>query len=219
MQRPRPVTVGRLLQHFGHHAPFSYFFLGLRNANILHDLLIRIKSGDESALEEIYRTHRKPFIAWMQSKFQCSEEVAIELIQASVVILYDNIYTGTLSELTGSLRTYLFGIGRNKWREYNRYRKRMNPHDAFDHFALIDPEDDHANEDRTSEVELLAKALRKLGDPCKSMLEAFYYQKLSMEEICLKLGYKNTDTAKNIKYKCLQRLRRIFRNTRLAVGQ
>jgi hypothetical protein len=36
-----------------------------------------------------------------------------------------------------------------------------------------------------------------------------YYHNCSIEDITKKFGYKNADTAKNQKYKCMQRLKKI----------
>ena len=53
-------------------------------------------------------------------------------------------------------------------------------------------------------------AISKLGEPCKSLIEAFYLQKKNMQEIADDFGYTNADNAKNQKYKCLMRLKKIF---------
>ncbi|MBK6498767.1 MAG: hypothetical protein IPG00_11645 [Saprospiraceae bacterium] len=53
-------------------------------------------------------------------------------------------------------------------------------------------------------------ALFKLGEPCKSLLELSYYQQMKLDDITLLLGYKNNDTTKNLKYKCMKRLQKIF---------
>lgn len=53
-------------------------------------------------------------------------------------------------------------------------------------------------------------ALEMLGDPCRSLLHLYYYQNLNMEDITTLLGYKNTDTTKNQKYKCLKRLQNLY---------
>ena len=53
-------------------------------------------------------------------------------------------------------------------------------------------------------------ALKKLGEPCKSILEAYYIQKKSMPEIAESFGYTNADNAKTQKYKCLIRLKKLF---------
>ena len=54
------------------------------------------------------------------------------------------------------------------------------------------------------------RALNSLGEPCKSLLEAFYMEKKSMDQIALIFGYTNADNAKNQKYKCLMRLKKLF---------
>jgi hypothetical protein len=57
---------------------------------------------------------------------------------------------------------------------------------------------------------MMEKALASIGEPCKSLLEAFYLQKRNMSEIAGNFGYTNADNAKNQKYKCLMRLKKLF---------
>jgi hypothetical protein len=47
-----------------------------------------------------------------------------------------------------------------------------------------------------------------LGDPCKELLECFYYKNLSWSEIASRLGYSSAASARNQKYKCLERIRK-----------
>jgi hypothetical protein len=54
------------------------------------------------------------------------------------------------------------------------------------------------------------KAIQGLGEPCKSLLEAFYLQKMNMQEIAGSFRYTNAENAKTQKYKCLMRLKKIF---------
>ena len=53
-------------------------------------------------------------------------------------------------------------------------------------------------------------SMNGLGEPCRTILEDYYVNKLSMMEICEKFGYTNADNAKNQKYKCLMRLKKMF---------
>jgi DNA-directed RNA polymerase specialized sigma24 family protein len=72
-------------------------------------------------------------------------------------------------------------------------------------------EDDiEAQDQRNREFQVMEKALAGLGEPCKSLLEAFYLQKKNMNEIAGSFGYTNPENAKNQKYKCLMRLRKLF---------
>jgi hypothetical protein len=63
---------------------------------------------------------------------------------------------------------------------------------------------------RDAEFEMMRKAIVSLGEPCKSLLEAFYLQKKNMQEIAVSFGYTNAENAKTQKYKCLIRLKKIF---------
>ncbi len=55
----------------------------------------------------------------------------------------------------------------------------------------------------------VVRGLDKLGEPGRTILELYYYHGKSMEEIAKMLHYKNSATAKNLKYKCLLRLKKI----------
>ena len=66
------------------------------------------------------------------------------------------------------------------------------------------------NDKGWSTFEIMEKALISLGEPCKSLLEAYYLQKQNMQVIAANFGYTNADNAKNQKYKCLMRLKKIF---------
>ena len=72
-------------------------------------------------------------------------------------------------------------------------------------------EDDlEMHERRNAEFNMMDRALNSLGEPCKSLLEAYYIQKKGMAEIASLFGYTNADNAKNQKYKCLMRLKKLF---------
>jgi hypothetical protein len=71
-------------------------------------------------------------------------------------------------------------------------------------------EDLEVHERRNAELGLWKGRWDSLGEPCKSLLEAFYIEKKSMDQIALTFGYTNADNAKNQKYKCLMRLKKLF---------
>jgi DNA-directed RNA polymerase specialized sigma24 family protein len=71
-------------------------------------------------------------------------------------------------------------------------------------------EDIEFHEKRNADFAIMERALGSLGEPCKSLLEAYYLQKKDMSEIASIFGYTNADNAKNQKYKCLIRLKKLF---------
>ena len=63
---------------------------------------------------------------------------------------------------------------------------------------------------KENQYQAMHTALESLGEPCRSILKDFYMHSQSMEEITEKFGYTNADNAKNQKYKCLKRLKKVF---------
>ncbi|MTI23147.1 sigma-70 family RNA polymerase sigma factor [Fulvivirga sp. RKSG066] len=68
------------------------------------------------------------------------------------------------------------------------------------------------------QLENMENCLISLGHPCSEILKLFYYERKNMEEISINLGYKNADTVKNQKYKCLQRLRKLMKERRITTA-
>jgi hypothetical protein len=71
-------------------------------------------------------------------------------------------------------------------------------------------EDLEAHDKLNNQYGIMKTAMGKIGEPCKSLLEAFYVHQKSMQEISSFFGYTNADNAKTQKYKCLMRLKKLF---------
>jgi len=168
-----------------------------------------IRSGNKQALENIYTLYRRGFIEWTTKSYGISTDQALDIYQQTILVFYENIQSGKLSGVQSSIRTYLFAIGKNKVHELYRYQGRIrnsdHPLPDYEETTVDDPE---GNERL---LELSKACLSKLGDPCKRILESYYYHRKSMQEIAAELGYKNEQTAKNQKYKCMLRLREMFK--------
>jgi RNA polymerase sigma factor (sigma-70 family) len=172
------------------------------------EVIARIKAGHEEDLDEIYRKYRKEFLLWVTRTYHCSEEDGKDIFQSTVIIFFESIIKGKLTELKSSIKTYLFAIGKNKILELSRTQNKEVMIEAVnenEHFYL--PKEPEEGLENFKKVE---KCLETLGDPCKTILQLYYYQKLSITQITEKLNYKNDDTSKNLKYKCLQRLKKIY---------
>lgn len=171
----------------------------------MSSLIELIRTNRSEALAKLYQEFRVEYISWAMKIFGCTREEAKDSYQNAIVILYENIVAGKLTELNSTAKTYLFAIGKNKLRELKRHEQTQEPLDVnvdlpVEETEVLDP----------VAVNLAVASLEKLGEPCKALLQEFYYHKSTMVHIMEKLGYKNEDTAKTQKYKCLLRLRKIF---------
>jgi RNA polymerase sigma-70 factor (ECF subfamily) len=184
------------------------------------ELLHLVRSGDPSGLSFVYEKYRKEYVNWIRRFSSCDIEQACEFYQGTMLIFYENVMNGKLTELQSSLKTYLFGVGKNL--VMHEYRKNMRSEKIKAEYILQSHIADTAQEMAAEEMDLqlVHRCFERIGDPCHKLLELFYFNQRSMEEISAELGYKNPETTKNQKYKCMERLRKLVEDekpTRLRV--
>ncbi len=172
------------------------------------ELLKGLAINDKKAVESIYRENYNTIQTLVINNNGNSDD-AKDLFQEAMIVLYEKAKTGQF-ELNCQLKTYLYSVCRRLWlkrlQQVNRYSGEL---DNVNEVVPVE-EDLEEHERRNEEFRLMEKAITNLGEPCKSLIEAFYIQKRNMQEIASSFGYTNADNAKNQKYKCLMRLKKIF---------
>jgi RNA polymerase sigma factor (sigma-70 family) len=167
-----------------------------------------IKTNDVKSLEGLYKAHYSMILRFVQNN-NGTEQEAKDIYQEAIIVLYENIKDGKF-ELACKIKTYLYSICRRLWlkrlTEKRKYGEPLQESYEFIDVSLEMP----AIEEKEMQFAHMTAALQKLGEPCKMLLEDFYINALSMVSISEKFGYTNPDNAKNQKYKCLMRLKKIF---------
>lgn len=171
-------------------------------------LLRGLAEGDRRIIETIYKDHYN-MIQSLIINNNGSADDAKDIFQEALIVLYEKVRSGSF-ELNCQLKTYLYSVSKRLWLKRLSNSSRMSP--ATDDLEPTVPVDDEleAHEKRDAEFEMMEKAIGSLGEPCKSLLEAYYLKKQNMQVIAASFGYTNADNAKNQKYKCLMRLKKIF---------
>lgn len=177
------------------------------------ELLAGLANGSDEVLNQLYRRYF-PMVLHFITTNNGSEDDAKDIYQEAIVVLYEKVRGGSL-ELYCQLKTYIYSVSRRLWlkqlAQRNRYMVRDIETPAGEDFAGQQLDDDFIDhEERDRQFNLMADSLARLGEPCRTLLEDFYIQHLSMQEITEKFGYTNADNAKTQKYKCLMRLKRLF---------
>ncbi len=171
-----------------------------------------LKLGNDAVIRSIYKKNY-PAILRMVLNNNGTEPEAKDIFQESVIVLYQNALKEEFS-LRCSLQTYLYSVAHKLWLKQllkTRNLYRLNPENENQEKNILDVSQDmdfHFKQEEN--FEKLRESQNMLGEPCKSLLEDFYIAHLGMTEIADRYGYSNADTAKNQKYKCLQRLKKIF---------
>jgi RNA polymerase sigma factor (sigma-70 family) len=171
-------------------------------------LLEGLAKNERLAIETLYRQHYK-MVQSLIINNQGTIDDARDVFQEAMIVLYEKAKSGSF-ELHCQIKTYVYSVSRRLWLKRLQQLQKFVPNiNGMDDVVPVE-EEVEAAEKRNVDYHLMEKAMMNLGEPCKSLLEAFYVQKKNMTEIAGNFGYTNADNAKNQKYKCLMRLKKIF---------
>lgn len=171
-------------------------------------ILDLIRSGDEEALVLLYESNRRQVTALVTRNHGTADD-ANDVLQDAVIVLWERVRQGRY-EVRAKLNTFVFATARNIWlRQLARRRREMPMDMQHDTTAVEDPSPlEEMIETETGQR--IARALVRLGEPCKTLLTLFYWEEASMQLIAGRLGFANAETAKSKKYQCKQALRKLL---------
>jgi RNA polymerase sigma factor (sigma-70 family) len=171
-------------------------------------LLEGLALSDKKAVETIYRSNFN-LVQSLVINNNGSVDDAKDIFQEVMIVLYEKARSGDF-ELNCQIRTFVYSVSRRLWLKRLQQQNRFTSSgDSIEPVVPIE-EDIEEHDRRNIEFDMMENAISHLGEPCKSLIEAYYLQKQTMQEIAARFGYTNADNAKNQKYKCLMRLKKIF---------
>ena len=122
---------------------------------------------------------------------------AQDIFQDALVVIFRNVHHEKF-ELKASIKTYLLAIVKNCWLQELRQRKKIPVGVVNDDIAVMDASDEAG-------FNIAEAAFNLLGEKCRQLLILFYFKKQSFKEIAASLSFVDEKTAKNKKYRCLQK--------------
>ncbi|HEY8388556.1 MAG TPA: sigma-70 family RNA polymerase sigma factor [Parasegetibacter sp.] len=180
-------------------------------------LLMGLAANDEKAVKSIYKQYYN-MVQTMILNNSGSADDARDVFQETIMVLYEKVKTGRF-ELNSLLKTYLYSVARRIWLKKLQLASKQNNSIEFTDEPL--ESDDELEMHRRKEMDFMRMelAMKNLGEPCRRLLEAYYVHQQNMVEIARNFGYTNADNAKNQKYKCLMRLKKIFFSRYIKTGE
>ena len=167
-------------------------------------VITSILNNDNKAIESYYHSHRSHFISWAQLNYNISLSDCQDVYQEVMIILVTKIQNKQITKITSSLKTLLFGIGKQLIRNrvkliYNKgvreekyYRKVIN---------------EQVNNEPDDRFVIIMSILDDMKEPCRSLLKLFYIDNISLKEIAVTLNYKSAESVKVQKHRCLKQLK------------
>lgn len=171
-------------------------------------LLEGLALNDRKAIETIYKQHYNMVQSLIISNNGHPDD-ARDIFQEAMIVLFEKSRSGNFT-LNCQLKTYLYSVSRRLWLKRLAQLQRYSPEVEKLEETIPVEEELELHEQRNIDFKMMEQAMQNLGEPCRSLLEAYYHQKKSMVEIAADFGYTNADNAKNQKYKCLMRLKKLF---------
>jgi RNA polymerase sigma factor (sigma-70 family) len=187
------------------------------------ELIEGLANSDNQAISEIYSLYQPMLLKWMVTRGG-TETDAYDVFQEGVLVLFEKTSDPEFA-LTCKLSTYLFAVCKRIWFKKNQKQSNISSLDydlgaeegEFEGMHSFDS-DIKFHQEQEAKFEQLEQSLEQLGNPCKGLLRAFYIEEKSMQEIASTFGYTNAENAKTQKYKCLNRLKKLFFSSKMMLN-
>lgn len=142
------------------------------------------------------------------------EETSLDHYQDAVTIFFEKVIKGEIVELNSSIKTYLFGIAKNRIKQgfQKELRKQNHAQSLAEHYRYLGG-DERAQEVFEQSRSHMKAAYSKLGEGCKQLLQLFYFERKSMTEIAQIMGHKNEAVSRTSKKRCLEQIRKEVHKT------
>jgi len=169
-------------------------------------ILEKLRNGDELPIYELYQLYRDEFLVWSKSTYKATDEQAKDAFQEAVLDFHQNVISGHLTELSSTIKTYLFQIGKHKLLNIQKKEQRMTYHEALHVIDNGEMGSFMEEENKAYSQEQISNAIKKLPEDCQKVLKLFYFKEYDMDSIAREMDYKNADTAKSKKSVCMKNL-------------
>lgn len=174
------------------------------NANLIVE---QLRSPDnKTALASLYQSF--PMIRQLIRNNGGNDADAQDVFQEALLVLYRNAQALDF-QLTCAPSTYLYSVSRFLWKDIQKKRQREVFLDKDVRQEVCIEQDMEQHQEQEEKSAQLSAVIQQLGDKCRAILKAYYYQKQSMKEIAAALNYGSINSAKTQKYKCLERAKKI----------
>ncbi len=182
-----------------------------------------LRSGQPGVIEKLYSRHGAKFLAWAKKAFDCTEDDA-KKIWADVIVAFDRkVKSGQYTELSCSIETFLFAIGKYMLRKIhekmNRPKWKMYSsgwEGDVDNLLALDPkfvtfnfdnEDDIWEEERL----ILLESMNKLTPRCRKILNLRHYKEWSIVDLMEEFGYSSKAVVSVVLNDCFKALLKIIK--------
>ena len=166
------------------------------------ELVEEIRQGNTQAADELF-THFIEQIAWIvRNKLGYTNEDWKDVVSDSIIAALVNLRQGKFDVNRGNLGSYIYGITRNKIRDYFKKKKKQDEKkiriDALSEIDMIVEEDSEL--DRKIIHEKALEIINELPKKYGKVLKLLHYEGLSVKQISQQLKITPEEVSKRLWY-------------------
>ena len=172
------------------------------------EVIDAFRTDNKSVMHRFYKMHY-PMVSHFVIYNGGTDQEAKDIYQEAIIAIYEKINERSLI-LNCRLKTYLYSVCRNLWlKQISKKGKFAGRIEDMEEYLPVE-EENGMEAEKNHHFQIMGDAMNQVGEPCYTLLNDFYIHKMSMNAIAEKFAYTNADTAKTQRYKCMNRLKKIF---------
>jgi RNA polymerase sigma factor (sigma-70 family) len=165
-----------------------------------------LRTRDNAAYNLLY-TFYYPSIENFVKRNSGTSDDAKDVFQETIIVLLDKVPKQDFV-LTSSMKTYIMAVASNIWLKRLRDAKRVTRLDIDFEMEDMTPSEWEQKEAAHSQRNFVQRIFEKMTRHCVIFLTRTFISGASREKLMEEMGYKNTHTFDNQKYKCLEQARK-----------
>jgi len=177
------------------------------------DYIIAIRNNDQKAITKMYAKFRSSTLGYLRKHTSLSSDDISDIYQEAMILVVNKASSPTFL-LTSALSTFIISVSDNMAKNRTRKNSRaisLDDDKSHIHNLSNDETNQHDAIEQQEQYRTLRHIISDMGEPCQSLLKAFYWEELSYEEIAKKLpNYSTADSARNNKSRCVTKLRSFY---------
>ena len=171
--------------------------------------LYAVKANSSDVLELLYQDNYPKIRTYVLSN-KGTEEQAKDILQEAFIAMWRNVQLDRFEpDSDTALNGYLYRIAKNKWLDHLRSAHHTKV--VSINAELPEQVEDGVSHEENEYITAVRKHYRTLGAACKDVLERFYFNNESLKLIAAAMSWTEA-TARNNKYRCIQRLKELISN-------
>lgn len=175
-----------------------------------HQVLRAFREKDDKLLEQLYNDFRDLVIGHLINK-NATQEQAEDIYIYGLQVVFEKTRNPKF-EFTDSFKSYLFKVCENRFHKSFR-RKKFQSEITIDQLAVLAINENDDDFHQADIVNLVYSNLKNLSEKCQELITLFYQTELDWTEIAMQTGYASDNSARQQKFRCIEKLKNQIRKT------